>query len=142
MLETESTKRARAAVSEELARLKGYDWVNHALSALDGAVRGVMAGLSADEIRAILRGDGPTEKPNPRYRAQVKSFVLHIRPKYYQRASTWVTHTWRLGWLSVFLGVPGATDEDLLFRNLDGTGRLHAEAFPDVGTVSTRAQLK
>jgi len=61
-----------------------------------------MAGLSADEIRAILRGDGPTEKPNPRYRAQVKSFVLHIRPKYYQRASTWVTHTWRLGWLSVF----------------------------------------
>jgi quinol-cytochrome oxidoreductase complex cytochrome b subunit len=31
--------------------------------------------------------------------------VLHIRPKYYQRASTWFTHTWRLGWLAVFLFV-------------------------------------
>ncbi|RME46923.1 MAG: cytochrome bc complex cytochrome b subunit [Caldilineae bacterium] len=72
-------------------------------SALDARFRAIMAGISAEELRALLRGDGPTEKPNPRYRAQVKSFLLHIRPKFYQEGSTWFTHTFRLGFFSVFL---------------------------------------
>jgi len=74
----------------------------------------MLAGLGTEEIRAMLRGDGPTEKPNPRYMAQVKSFVLHTRPKYYQRASTWFTHTWRLGWLAVFFFIVEAVTGVLL----------------------------
>jgi ubiquinol-cytochrome c reductase cytochrome b subunit len=69
----------------------------------DETVRAVLAGIGPREARALLRGDPPTEKPNPRYRAQVKSFVLHLRPKFYQEGATWFTHTFRLGFLSVFL---------------------------------------
>jgi hypothetical protein len=60
MLGTESAKRVRSAASKELGRLRGYGWADHARSTLDGAVRGILAGLSAREIRAIVRGDDPT----------------------------------------------------------------------------------
>jgi len=70
---------------------------------LDGLVRGLAAGLSIQELRAILRGDQPTERPNPRYKAQVTSFLLHIRPRFFYRASTAFTHTFRLGFLTTFL---------------------------------------
>lgn len=66
-------------------------------------VRGVTAGLSPDELRALLRGDGPTEKPNPRYRLHTNSFLFHVRPRTYLAGSTWFRHTFRLGMLSVFL---------------------------------------
>lgn len=66
---------------------------------------GVFAGLSWHELRALLRGDPPTERPNPRYRAHVNSFLLHIRPRYYPAAATRLTHTWFLGLLAVFLFV-------------------------------------
>ncbi|MBI3942812.1 MAG: cytochrome bc complex cytochrome b subunit, partial [Chloroflexi bacterium] len=69
---------------------------------IDQRIRAITAGLSANELRAITRGESPTEKPNPRYKLQTKSFLFHLRPRYYQRASTWFTHTFRLGWLSVF----------------------------------------
>ncbi|MFQ5611745.1 MAG: cytochrome bc complex cytochrome b subunit [Anaerolineae bacterium] len=68
----------------------------------DETTRAVLAGIGPKELRAILRGDAPTEKPNPRYRAQIKSFWLHVRPKFYQEGSTWFTHTFRLGFLSTF----------------------------------------
>ena len=70
---------------------------------IDETTRAVLAGISPQEARALLRGDPPTEKPNPRYRAQVKSFMLHLRPKFYQEGATWFTHTYRLGFLSMFL---------------------------------------
>jgi quinol-cytochrome oxidoreductase complex cytochrome b subunit len=92
----------RSTVNGELTKLRRYDWRAWFAAVTDYVVRGIMAGLSAGELRAILRGDAPTEKPNPRYKAQVKSFILHIRPKYYQRGSTWFTHTWRLGWFSTY----------------------------------------
>lgn len=69
---------------------------------VDQTARAILAGVSLKEVRAILRGDPPSEKPNPRYRAQVKSFLLHIRPKFYQEGSTWFSHTFRLGLLSTF----------------------------------------
>ena len=72
---------------------------------IDETTRAVLAGIGVRETRALLRGDPATEKPNPRYRAQVKSFTLHIRPKFYQEGSTWFTHTFRLGYLSVLLFV-------------------------------------
>ncbi len=72
---------------------------------IDETTRAVLAGIGVREARAILRGESPTEKPNPRYRAQVKSFLLHIRPKFYQEGSTWFTHTFRLGMLSTLLFV-------------------------------------
>lgn len=70
---------------------------------IDYLTRAILAGIGVKEARALLRGDAPTEKPNPRYRAQVKSFILHIRPKFYQEGSTWFTHTFRLGLLSTLL---------------------------------------
>lgn len=66
---------------------------------------GVFAGLSWHEMRALLRGDPPTARPNPRYRAHVNSFLLHIRPRFYPAAATRITHTWFLGLLAVFLFV-------------------------------------
>jgi ubiquinol-cytochrome c reductase cytochrome b subunit len=72
------------------------------IDTINDTARAILAGISPQEARALLRGDPPTEKPNPRYRAQVKSFILHIRPKFYQEGSTWFTHTFRLGFLSVF----------------------------------------
>ncbi len=105
MLGSGPMRNLRSNVSTEWQRLRGYDWKNFGGGMVDGVVRYVMAGLSAKELRSILRGDVPTEKPNPRYKAQVKSFTLHIRPKYFQRGSTWFTHTWRLGWFSVYFFV-------------------------------------
>ncbi len=68
--------------------------------AVDNRVRIITAGLSMDELRALLRGDPPTERPNPRYKVHVTSFIAHIRPKFYYKASTRFTHTFRLGYMS------------------------------------------
>jgi len=93
---------ARDTVATEIQKIRDYDWRAWFAALTDYVVRGLTAGLSTKELQAILRGDAPTEKPNPRYKLQVKSFIMHIRPKYYQRGSTWFTHTWRLGWFSTY----------------------------------------
>jgi ubiquinol-cytochrome c reductase cytochrome b subunit len=72
-----------------------------AYEALDHRVRAITAGLSIKELRAVMRGDPPTERPNPRYKVHVTSFLFHIRPKFYSRASTWFTHTFRLGFFTM-----------------------------------------
>lgn len=69
---------------------------------VDERVRIITAGMNIAELRAVLRGDPPTEKPNPRYKVITTSFTMHLRPRYYQQASTWFTHTFRLGWFTVF----------------------------------------
>ncbi|MBW8012019.1 MAG: hypothetical protein FVQ83_12390 [Chloroflexi bacterium] len=69
---------------------------------IDNRVRIITAGLSIKELRAIMRGDPPTEKPNPRYKVITTSFIMHLRPRYYQAASTRFTHTFRLGWFTMF----------------------------------------
>lgn len=75
---------------------------NRLFEIIDQRVRIITAGLGLKELRAVLRGDPPTERPNPRYRVHTTSFLFHIRPRYYQRASTWFTHTFRLGFFSTF----------------------------------------
>ncbi len=70
--------------------------------AVDSRVRIITAGLGLNELRAILRGDPPTEKPNPRYRVHTTSFLFHIRPRYYEKGSTIFTHTFRLGFFTSF----------------------------------------
>lgn len=45
------------------------------------------------------------------------------------------------GWLASFAGVPLTSDEDLFFRNLDGTATVHCELGPEDGTLRTRAEL-
>jgi ubiquinol-cytochrome c reductase cytochrome b subunit len=72
---------------------------------IDNRVRIITAGLSMKEIRAILRGDPPTEKPNPRYKVITTSFIAHLRPRYYPQAATWFRHTLRLGWFTTFFFV-------------------------------------
>jgi ubiquinol-cytochrome c reductase cytochrome b subunit len=73
------------------------------LSSLNDRVRGFAAGMSGQELRALLRGEPPTERPNPRYLAHTLSFLLHVRPRTYPWASTWFHHTFRLGFFAVFL---------------------------------------
>ena len=81
---------------------KFQDLRNKAMQALDNRVRSITAGMSINELRAVMRGDPPTEKPNPRYKAHTTSFLLHIRPRYYEKASTFFTHTFRLGFFTAF----------------------------------------
>jgi ubiquinol-cytochrome c reductase cytochrome b subunit len=68
--------------------------------AIDGRVRAITAGLGITELGAILRGEPPTEKPNPRYKVHTTSFLFHIRPRYYELGSTIFTHTFRMGFLT------------------------------------------
>lgn len=69
---------------------------------IDDRVRIITAGLSIKELRAVMRGDPPTEKPNPRYKVITTSFIAHLRPRYYPQAATWFTHTFRLGFFTTF----------------------------------------
>lgn len=71
-------------------------------AAIDNRVRIITAGLGLHELRAVLRGDPPTEKPNPRFKVHTTSFLFHIRPRYYQKGSTILSHTFRLGFMVVF----------------------------------------
>ncbi len=78
-------------------------WRTAIAKIIDDRVRIITAGLSIRELRAIMRGDPPTEKPNPRYKVITTSFVAHLRPRYYPQAATWFTHTYRLGFFTTFL---------------------------------------
>jgi ubiquinol-cytochrome c reductase cytochrome b subunit len=83
--------------SENLQNMK-----TKAVQALDSRVRAITAGLDLEELRAVLRGDPPTERPNPRYKVHTTSFIFHIRPRYYEKGSTIFTHTFRLGFFTSF----------------------------------------
>ena len=45
------------------------------------------------------------------------------------------------GWLASYAGGALASEENLYFRNLDGTGTQHMEITPDIGTVSVSTTL-
>jgi len=85
-----------------LNSLKLQDLRKKAAQALDQRVRIITAGLGINELRAALRGDPPTERPNPRYKVHTISFLFHIRPRYYERGSTIFAHTFRLGFFTTF----------------------------------------
>jgi ubiquinol-cytochrome c reductase cytochrome b subunit len=70
--------------------------------AVDGRVRAISAGLGLHELRNLMRGDPPNEKPNPRYKVHTTSFLFHIRPRYYEAGSTILSHTLRLGFFTSF----------------------------------------
>lgn len=69
----------------------------------DERIKGLAAGMSGAEIRAMLRGEPPTERPNPRFLAHTTSLLLHLRPRTYRRAETWFSNTFHLGFFAVFL---------------------------------------
>jgi len=85
-----------------LRSLNFQDFRKKALAAIDHRLRIITAGLGLDELRAVLRGEPPTEKPNPRYKVHTTSFLFHIRPRYYEKGSTIFTHTFRLGFFTTF----------------------------------------
>lgn len=78
------------------------DFRKKAAAAIDHRVRVITAGLGLKEMRAVLRGDPATERPNPRYKVHTTSFLFHIRPRYYEKGSTLFTHTFRLGFFTAF----------------------------------------
>lgn len=69
----------------------------------DNTVRAVSAGMGIADTRAFFRGDPAIEKPNPRYKVHVNAFFAHLRPKYYEKSSTKFSHTWGLGYLSLYM---------------------------------------
>jgi len=77
-------------------------WRKWIYAIVDERVRIITAGLNIRELRAVMRGDPPTEKPNPRYKVITTSFIAHLRPRYYPAAATWFTHTFRLGFFVMF----------------------------------------
>jgi quinol-cytochrome oxidoreductase complex cytochrome b subunit len=83
--------------SEKMQDLRKKTW-----TAVDNRVRAITAGMGLHELRAVMRGDPPTEKPNPRYKVHTTSFLFHIRPRYYEAGSTIFTHTFRLGFFTSF----------------------------------------
>ena len=85
-----------------LKSLNFQDLRKKAGSAIDHRVRIITAGMGLDELRAVVRGDPPTEKPNPRYKVHTTSFLFHIRPRYYEKGSTILSHTFRLGFFTAF----------------------------------------
>ncbi len=46
------------------------------------------------------------------------------------------------GWIASYVGSTLTSDSDLLFRNLDGTGTIKTEVFPDSGTLRTVVRNK
>ncbi|MEZ4459123.1 MAG: polyketide synthase dehydratase domain-containing protein [bacterium] len=44
------------------------------------------------------------------------------------------------GWLASYLGCALTADQELFFRNLDGTGTLHVDLLPDSGTLLTKVK--
>ena len=85
--------------------LKSQNWKdlrNRIWESVDHRVRAISAGMGLHELRAVMRGDPPTEKPNPRYKVHTTSFLFHIRPRYYEAGSTIFTNTFRLGFFTAF----------------------------------------
>jgi ubiquinol-cytochrome c reductase cytochrome b subunit len=72
------------------------------VEAADDVVTRVTVGLNVAELRAMLRGDPPIARPNPRLKPHADSFWMHMRPGYYNNAITGLYPTFRLGWLSTF----------------------------------------
>jgi quinol-cytochrome oxidoreductase complex cytochrome b subunit len=90
---------------ERISAIKSKDFGKGFSKKIDSRIRAITSGLSFKELRALFRGDPPTERPNPRYRFQIISFIAHIRPKTYMKATTKFNHTFRLGWLTMFFFV-------------------------------------
>ena len=80
--------------------LNFQDMRQKAMKAVDDRVRIITAGMGMNELRAVMRGEPPTEKPNPRYKVHTTSFLFHIRPRYYEAGSTILTNTFRLGFFT------------------------------------------
>ena len=93
----------------------------------DGFVR-FTAGLSWNDVRAVLRGDAAA-KPNPRVKPHTEGFWFHIRPTFYHEAVTSLYPTFRLGLLSavfftleiitgIYLMIFYTPGPDVAYRNM------------------------
>jgi quinol-cytochrome oxidoreductase complex cytochrome b subunit len=72
------------------------------LDLADDTFTRITAGISAGELRRMLRGE-PPGRPNPRLKPHSETFLLQIKPTYYHESVTRFTHTFRLGLLSTYL---------------------------------------
>ena len=68
----------------------------------DGTVRALSAGLGIADVRALLRGDPPVEKATVREQVLSRAFWTHFRPRAYAKSATKFSHTFGLGFFSVF----------------------------------------
>jgi quinol-cytochrome oxidoreductase complex cytochrome b subunit len=67
----------------------------------DDTTRALSGGLGLADVRALLRGDPPVEKPNIREQVLGRVFWTHLRPRAYYKSSTKFSHTFGLGFFSV-----------------------------------------
>jgi len=68
----------------------------------DETTRALTAGLGLADVRALLRGEPPVEKPNVREQALSRAFWTHLRPRAYYKSSTKFSHTFGFGFFNVF----------------------------------------
>jgi ubiquinol-cytochrome c reductase cytochrome b subunit len=80
----------------------------------DGAVRTASAGLGIADVRALLRGDPPVEKATVREQVLSRAFWTHFRPRAYAKSATKFSHTFGLGFFSVFFAVVQAITGTLM----------------------------
>lgn len=95
-------KEALALPSKVRSKEGRQDLASKSFEYADNTVRAVSAGMGIADVRALFRGDPPIEKPNPRYKVFTNAFLLHIRPRYYERSATKFQHTFFLGFFSAF----------------------------------------
>lgn len=95
-------KEALALPSKVRSKEGRQDLANKSFEYADSTMRAVSAGMGIADVRALFRGDPPIEKPNPRYKVFTNAFLLHIRPRYYERSATKFQHTFFLGFMSAF----------------------------------------
>ena len=82
--------------------------------AADSTVRTVSAGLGIADVRALLRGDPPVEKATVREQVLSRAFWTHFRPRAYAKSATKFSHTFGLGFFSVFFAVVQAITGTLM----------------------------
>ncbi len=70
----------------------------------DHLTRAVTAGLSLDDVGALLRGDAPADS-EVYDRVRARAFWMHLRPRAYYQSSIKFSHTFGFGFFSVLFAL-------------------------------------
>nr|AIJ50377.1 Pfa3 [Aetherobacter sp. SBSr008] len=99
-------------------------------------------------ITRIISVEGPIGVPQPGAEVEVEYDVPHDAWYFAENGARTMPFCVLLeaalqpcGWLASYIGSALTTEDDLLFRNLDGTGTVLAEITPESGTLRTHVKV-
>ncbi len=118
---------ARFDSPRRVARLPGppYHFMSR-VSHVEGPIGGMQVGSVAVIDYDVPRGEWYVEENNARAMPFAVMLETALQP---------------CGWLASYVGGALGSEENLYFRNLDGTGTQHREIPEDIGTVTTTTRL-